>query len=84
MTRPDLIRFLQRQRLAVVSSLAPAGAPQSAVAGIATSDGGDDELLDGCKVAIRDARAHHHPRPDPNRGNGEVAARIEHRQRKRA
>lgn len=41
MTRPDLIRFLQRQRLAVVSSLAPDGAPQSAVVGIATSDGGE-------------------------------------------
>ncbi len=25
-----------------------------------------DEISDGCKLAIRDARAHHHPRPDRN------------------
>lgn len=41
MTRQDLIRFLQRQRLGVVSSLAPDGAPQSAVVGIGTSDAGE-------------------------------------------
>jgi PPOX class probable F420-dependent enzyme len=40
-TRPDLIRFLQRQRLGVVSSLAPDGAPQSAVVGIGTSEAGE-------------------------------------------
>jgi PPOX class probable F420-dependent enzyme len=41
MTRSQLIRFLQRQRLGVVSSLGPDGAPQSAVVGIATSELGE-------------------------------------------
>jgi PPOX class probable F420-dependent enzyme len=41
MTASQLIRFIQRQRLGVVSSLAPDGAPQSAVVGIATSEGGE-------------------------------------------
>ena len=41
MTRSQLIRFVQRQRLGVVSSLGPDGAPQSAVVGIATSDAGE-------------------------------------------
>lgn len=41
MTRSELIRFVQRQRLGVVSSLAPDGAPQSAVVGIATSEAGE-------------------------------------------
>jgi len=40
-TRSQLIRFLQRQRLGVVSSLAADGAPQSAVVGIATSESGE-------------------------------------------
>jgi len=40
-TGSQLIRFVQRQRLGVVSSLAPDGAPQSAVVGIATSDAGE-------------------------------------------
>ena len=40
-TRSQLIRFLQRQRLGVVSSLATDGAPQSAVVGIATSESGE-------------------------------------------
>jgi PPOX class probable F420-dependent enzyme len=39
--REELIRFVQRQRLGVVSSLAADGAPQSAVVGIATSDAGE-------------------------------------------
>ena len=41
MTRSQLIRFVQRQRLGVVSSLAADGAPQSAVVGIATSEAGE-------------------------------------------
>lgn len=41
MTRSQLIRFVQRQRLGVVSSLAPDGAPQAAVVGIATSEAGE-------------------------------------------
>ena len=41
MTRSELIRFVQRQRLGVVSSLATDGAPQSAVVGIATSESGE-------------------------------------------
>ena len=41
MTPSQLIRFVQRQRLGVVSSLAPSGAPQSAVVGIATSEAGE-------------------------------------------
>ena len=41
MTRTQLIRFVQRQRLGVVASLAADGAPQSAVVGIATSDLGE-------------------------------------------
>ena len=41
MTRSELIRFVQRQRLGVVSSLASDGAPQSAVVGIATSEAGE-------------------------------------------
>ena len=41
MTRSQLIRFVQRQRLGVISSLAPDGAPQSAVVGIATSELGE-------------------------------------------
>lgn len=40
-TRTQLIRFVQRQRLGVVASLAADGAPQSAVVGIATSDLGE-------------------------------------------
>ncbi len=40
-TRSDLLRFLQRQRLAVVGSLAADGAPQTAVVGIATSAEGE-------------------------------------------
>ena len=39
--RVELIRFVQRLRLGVVSSLAIDGAPQSAVVGIATSDAGE-------------------------------------------
>jgi len=41
MRESQLIRFVQRQRLGVVSSLAPDGAPQSAVVGIATSAVGE-------------------------------------------
>ena len=41
MTRSQLIRFVQLQRLGVVSSLAADGAPQSAVVGIATSEAGE-------------------------------------------
>lgn len=41
MSRSQLIRFVQRRRLGVVSSLAPDGAPQSAVVGIATSELGE-------------------------------------------
>jgi hypothetical protein len=41
MTRSQLIQFVQRQRLGVVSSLAADGAPQSAVVGIATSESGE-------------------------------------------
>jgi PPOX class probable F420-dependent enzyme len=41
MTRLELIRFVQRQKLGVVSSLAPDGAPQAAVVGIATSEAGE-------------------------------------------
>jgi PPOX class probable F420-dependent enzyme len=41
MGESQLIRFVQRQRLGVVSSLAPDGAPQSAVVGIATSAVGE-------------------------------------------
>ena len=41
MTQSQLIQFVQRQRLGVVSSLAPDGAPQSAVVGIATSEAGE-------------------------------------------
>ena len=37
----ELIRFLQRQRYAVVASLAADGAPQSAVVGIATGETGE-------------------------------------------
>jgi PPOX class probable F420-dependent enzyme len=40
-TRSQLIRFIQRQRLGVVSSLAADGAPQSAVVGIAASESGE-------------------------------------------
>jgi PPOX class probable F420-dependent enzyme len=39
--RTELIRFVQRQRLAVVASLGPDGAPQSAVVGIGTSETGE-------------------------------------------
>ncbi len=39
MTRGDLVRLLREYRLAVVSTAGPAGAPQSAVVGCATSDG---------------------------------------------
>ena len=39
MTRADLVRLLREHRLAVVSTLAPDGAPQSAVVGCAVSDG---------------------------------------------
>lgn len=37
-TRDQLLRFLQAQRLAVVASISPAGDPQSAVVGIAVTD----------------------------------------------
>jgi pyridoxine/pyridoxamine 5'-phosphate oxidase len=40
-TRSELIRFVQRHRLGLVSSLAPDDAPQSAVVGIATSEAGE-------------------------------------------
>ncbi len=39
--RAELIRFVRRQRLAVVASLGPDGAPQSAVVGIGTSETGE-------------------------------------------
>ena len=39
--RADLIRFLQRQRYAVVASLGADGSPQSAVVGIATGETGE-------------------------------------------
>lgn len=39
MTRAALVRLLREHRLAVVSSLAPDGAPQSAVVGCAVTDG---------------------------------------------
>ncbi|HVV50514.1 MAG TPA: pyridoxamine 5'-phosphate oxidase family protein [Polyangia bacterium] len=38
---PDLIRFLRRTKLGAVSSLAPDGAPQSAVVGVAISETGE-------------------------------------------
>lgn len=38
MTRAELIAFLRRYKLAVQASVAPDGAPQAAVVGIATSD----------------------------------------------
>jgi PPOX class probable F420-dependent enzyme len=38
MTRADLVRLLREHRLAVVSTLADDGAPQSAVVGCATTD----------------------------------------------
>jgi hypothetical protein len=37
-TRDQLLRFLQAQRLGVVASISPAGDPQSAVVGIAVTD----------------------------------------------
>jgi len=54
MTRSQLIQFVQRQRLGVVSSLAPDGAPQSAVVGIAISEAG--ELVFDTLGASRKAR----------------------------
>jgi PPOX class probable F420-dependent enzyme len=39
--RAELVDFLRRQRLAVVSSLGADGAPQSAVVGIGTSEAGE-------------------------------------------
>jgi pyridoxine/pyridoxamine 5'-phosphate oxidase len=39
MTRADLVRLLREHRLAVVSTVGPEGAPQSAVVGCAISDG---------------------------------------------
>jgi PPOX class probable F420-dependent enzyme len=38
MTRADLVRLLREHRLAVVSTVGPGGAPQSAVVGCAISD----------------------------------------------
>ncbi len=60
--RAELIRFVQRQRLAVVSSVGPGGAPQSAVVGVGTSDAGEivfDTLGTSRKAGNlrRDARA---------------------------
>jgi len=62
MSRSQLIRFVQRQRLGVVSSLAAGGAPQSAVVGIAASEAGEivfDTLGTSRKAANlrRDPRA---------------------------
>jgi pyridoxine/pyridoxamine 5'-phosphate oxidase len=62
MSRSQVIRFVQRQRLGVVSSLAAGGAPQSAVVGIATSEAGEivfDTLGTSRKAANlrRDPRA---------------------------
>lgn len=37
-TRDQLLRFLQVQRLGIVASISPAGDPQSAVVGIAVTD----------------------------------------------
>jgi hypothetical protein len=37
-TRDQLLRFLQAQRLGIVASISPAGEPQSAVVGIAVTD----------------------------------------------
>ena len=54
MTQSQLIRFVQRQRLGVVSSLASDGAPQSAIVGIATSEAG--ELVFDTLGASRKAR----------------------------
>lgn len=38
MTRPELVEFLRRHRLAVVTSIGPDGAPQAAVVGFAVTD----------------------------------------------
>jgi hypothetical protein len=38
MTRPELLRFLRRYKLAVQASVAPGGFPQAAVVGFAVSD----------------------------------------------
>jgi len=38
MTRPELVDFLRRYKLAVQASVTPAGAPQAAVIGIGVSD----------------------------------------------
>ena len=38
MNRLDLLRFLQKHRIAVVATNSPSGAPESAVVGIAVSD----------------------------------------------
>src|SRR4029077_12254037 len=37
-TRDQLLRFLQAQRLGIVASISPSGDPQSAVVGIAVTD----------------------------------------------
>jgi hypothetical protein len=37
-TRDQILRFLQAQRLGIVASISPAGDPQSAVVGIAVTD----------------------------------------------
>ncbi len=38
MTRPELIEFIRGQRLAVIASAGPGGAPQAAVVGVAVTD----------------------------------------------
>lgn len=38
MTRPELLAFLRRHRIAVQASVSPSGHPQAAVVGIAVSD----------------------------------------------
>jgi PPOX class probable F420-dependent enzyme len=60
MTRADLVRLLRDYRLAVVSTAAADGAPQSAVVGIGVSDG-----LDIVFDTLEDTRKARNLRRDP-------------------
>ena len=60
MTRDDLLRFLRRNKHAVISSLAAHGAPQSAVVGVAITD-----ALEIIFDTLDDTRKHRNLRADP-------------------
>ena len=76
MTCAELIRFLQGQKLGVISSIGPDGAPQSAVVGIIASDAGEI-VFDTLGTSRKARNLRRDPRASLVVWDGERTAQIE-------